>query len=182
LVLAGIPVDLRLVGGEAYASTPNLTSTVGKPWVGLKAKLPDLYNYSLELVRPDIALISGFPTESTTKNGYYVTHDFRRDNVAVTQLGKSSSRLPKVGSLEWSITTGKQGEVTASTLTVAARHEYTTVDATVLSYNRPAHITAPAASQVKSESLSYVRRLLDAGMFTVLIPANLSNLGSTSLS
>jgi len=83
--------------------------------------LAELYNYSLEMVKPDISLISGFPL-TWSRRMFFVTHDFRRDNVAVTQLGASSSTLPKVGSLDWSITTGKQGEVTASTLSVAERH------------------------------------------------------------
>jgi len=56
LVLAGIPVDARLVGNEIYASTPNFTSTVGRQWVAMKDNFPPLYNYSLELVKPDIAL------------------------------------------------------------------------------------------------------------------------------
>jgi hypothetical protein len=182
LVLAGISVDVRLIGGEIYASTPNFTATVGKPWIALRDSLPEIYNYSLEMVKPDIALISGFPSDVVTKNGYFVTHDFRRDNVAVTQLGASSSTLPKVGSLDWSITTGKQGEVTASTLSVAERHQHTTLSVTVLSYNQPMHIFAPSPAQVKIESSSYLTGLLGKGMFSVLIPANLSHLGSTNLS
>ncbi|HEY1222558.1 MAG TPA: hypothetical protein VGE75_03580 [Acidimicrobiales bacterium] len=182
LVLAGIPVDVRFVGDQIYASTPNFASTIGKPWIALQGNLPPLFNYSLELVKPDISLISGFPSEAVTRNGYNVTHDFRRDNVAVTQLGALSSNLPKVGSLNWSITTGKQGEVTSSTLTVSTRHSFTTLSATVLSYNQPTRIVAPPKDQVKVESSAYLRGLLGSGMFSVLIPANLSNLGSTSLS
>ena len=182
LGLAGIPVEARLVGNEIYASTPNFTSTVGRQWVAMKDNFPPLYNYSLELVKPDIALISGFPSVIVTKNGYFVTHDFHRDNVAVSELGASPPTLPKVGSLDWSITTGKQGEVTASTLTVASRQSFTTVSVTVLSYNRPAHIVAPPSAQVKVEAPTFLRSLLGKGMFSVLIPANISSLGSTSLS
>ena len=182
LVLTGIPVDVRVVGNEIYASTPNLPAVLGKQWLALKENVPSLFNYSLELVKPDISLISGFPTEVVTKNGYYVTHDFRRDNVAVSRLGATPVTLPKVGSLHWSITTGKQGEVTASTLTVATRHSYTRVSATILSYNQPTHIVAPPSANVKVENSTYLKGLLGTGMFSVLIPANLSNLGSTSLS
>jgi len=182
LVLSGLPVDVRLVGNEIYVTTPNFPAVIGKQWLALKENAPSLFNYSLELVKPDIDLINGFPTEVVTKNGYYVTHDFRRDNVAVTQLGALSSNLSKVGSLNWSITTGKQGEVTSSTLTVSTRHSFTTLSATVLSYNQPTRIVAPPKDQVKVESSAYLRGLLGSGMFSVLIPANLSNLGSTSLS
>lgn len=182
LVLSGVPVDVRVIGDEIYASTPNFTSILGKPWISLKANVPALYNYSLEFVRPDIALVSGFPREVTSRNGYFVTRDFHRDNVAVSTLGASPSALPKVGSLDWSITTGKQGEVTASTLTVSTKHEHTTLSATVLSYNRSTRIVTPPATRVKVESSAYLKGLLGSGMFSVLIPANLAHLGSTSLS
>ncbi|MFZ1063189.1 MAG: hypothetical protein WAN30_06920 [Acidimicrobiales bacterium] len=182
LFLSGIPVDVRLVGDRAYVGTPNFASTIGKPWLELKDDLPPLFNYSLELVKPDISLISGFPSDVVTRRGYEVTHDFHRDNVAVTELGASPSKLPKVGSLDWSITTGKQGEVVASTLSVSTRHAFTTVSATVLSYNKPVRIVTPPSSKVKQEGSAYLSRVLRSGMFSVLIPANLSNLGSTSLS
>ena len=182
LVLSGLPVDVRLVGNEIYVTTPNFPAVIGKQWLALKENAPSLFNYSLELVKPDIDLINGFPTEVVTKNGYYVTHDFRRDNVAVRRLGASPATLPQVGSLNWSITTGKQDEVTASTLTVATRHSFTKVSATVLSYNQPTHIVAPPSARVKVGNSNYLKGLLDTGMFSVLIPANLSNLGSTSLS
>jgi hypothetical protein len=182
LFLTGLPVDVRLVGDQAYVGTPNLTSTIGKPWLELKDSLPALFNYSLELVKPDISLITGFPDVTVTRNGYQVTHRFHRDNVAVTELGASPSNLPKVGSLDWSITTGRQGEVTASTLTISTRHNFTTVSASVLSYNQPTHIVAPLSSKVKMEGSGYLSGLLKSGMFSVLIPANFTNLGSTSLS
>ena len=95
-----------------------------------------------------------------TKNGYFVTHDFHRDNVAVTRARALTSKLPKVGSLDWSITTGKQGEVTASTLTVSSRHSFTTVNVTVLSYNRPAHIVAPPSAKVKVEAPTFLEGCL----------------------
>jgi hypothetical protein len=182
LALSGVPVDLRLIGDKTYVSSPNFTSTFGKPWLSLKDALPALYNYSLELVKPDISLITGFPTVTVTRNGYYVTHDFRRDNVAVTEIGASATTLPKVGSLDWSITTGRQGEVTASTLTISTKHQYTTLSVKVLSYNRSARIATPPSSQVKSESSRYLQGLIGSGMFSLLVPANLSDLGSTSLS
>jgi len=182
LLLSGVPVDLRIIGDDAYASTPNFTATVGKPWIRLKVKLPQLFNYSLEFVRPDISLISGFPRETVTKSGYYVTHDFSRDNVALSELGASSSTLAKVGTLNWSITTGKQGEVTASTVTVSTKHQRTTIHASVVSYNQRVTITRPNASDVKTEDSSYLKGLLGSGALSVLVPANLSHLGSTSLS
>jgi hypothetical protein len=182
LLLSGVPVDIRVLGDEAYANTPNFTATLGKPWIRLKEKLPSLFNYSLEFVRPDIALISGFPRETITKSGYFVTHDFSRDNVALKELGASSTTLPKVGSLNWSITTGKQGEVTQSSVTVRRKHQSTTIRVTVVAYNQRTHIVRPQADEVKAESSLYLKDLLGSGALSILVPANLSNLGTTSLS
>jgi len=182
LLLSGVPVDLRIIGDEAYASTPNFQATVGRPWISLKEKLPSLFNYSLEFVRPDISFISGFSRETVTKNGYFVTHDFSRDNVALKDLGASTSTLPKVGSLNWSITTGKQGEVTASTVKVSMKHQSTMIRATVIAYNQHVAIARPNADEVKAESSTYLKGLLGSGALSVLVPANLSNLGTTSLS
>jgi hypothetical protein len=182
LLLSGVPIDLRIIGDDAYASTPNFTATVGKPWIRLKERLPQLFNYSLEFVHPDISLISGFSHETVTKSGYYVTHDFSRDNVALKDLGASSTSLVKVGTLNWSITTGKQGEVTASTVTVSTKHQSTTIHASVVAYNHRVNVVRPSADEVKTESSSYLKGLLGSGALSVLVPANLSNLGTTSLS
>ena len=136
----------------------------------------------MELVRPDIDLITGFSHTSVVKNGYFTTYDFSRDNVAVAPLGVATSRLPTVGSLDWSITTGKQGEVTGSSLTIATKRSETVITVTVLSYNRPASIAAPPAGQVTREDSKYLRKLLGSTpIASLLVPKNMTSRGSTQL-
>lgn len=182
LVFSGVNADLRLVNGYLYASSPNLSSVIGAPWLASKMALPSLFGYSLELVKPDIALITGFSRETITKNGYYTTYDFTRDNVAVTRWGAKKGTLASVGSLNWSITTGRQGEATASTLTISTKDSETMISATVLSYNQPARIEAPPSSEVKVESAGYLSKLLRSIPITsLLLPQNLTSLGATHL-
>jgi hypothetical protein len=134
-------------------------------------------------VKPDIALISGFPSRSVSKVGNFTTYDFVRHDVAVTTLGTKHKGLPKVGTLEWMITTGQQGEVTSSTLTISNKTQQTTISFSVLSYNKKVNVVTPAANQVKPVSAAYVQKLLKPlSSIAILMPENLSNLGSTKLS
>ena len=165
-----------------YASSPNLSSVIGTTWLATTMKVPALFGYSLELVRPDIALITGFSHETITKNGYFTTYDFTRHDVAVTSIGAPTGKLASVGSLEWSITTGRQGEATASTVTISTKTSMTRLSVTVLSYNQPAIIVAPPAGQVTSESSSFLAKLLRSTPITsLLLPQNLASLGSAHL-
>jgi hypothetical protein len=183
LVFSSVDFDLRMVDHRLYASTPNLSSVIGTKWLSTKMSLPSLFGYSLEFVKPDIPLISGFSHKTITKNGDYTTYDFSRDNVAVTRLGAVKGELPGVGSLEWSITTGSQGEVTASSLVISSKKSMTEITATVLSYNQPARIEAPPAGQVKSEDAKFLEKLLGSTpIASLLVPQNLTSLGSTTLS
>lgn len=182
LALSGVPVEIRMVNNTVYVTSPNFASVFGTPWIEVPHSIPNIYNYSLELVRPDIALITGFPKEVVTKSGFYVTHDFIRHNVAVTTLGASKSANPKVGRLNWSITTGQQGEVTQSELTIASKTNVTKLDVNVLSYNQPTRVVAPPASQVTFKDPAFVERLLGSLNGMILVPANLSHFSSTNLS
>jgi hypothetical protein len=56
------------------------------------------------------------------------------------------------------------------------------IRATVIAYNRHVAIARPNADEVKAESSTYLKGLLGSGALSVLVPANLSNLGTTSLS
>ncbi len=182
LVFSGATFDARMLNKHLYVTSANMASAVGKPWLGTAMNLPALFNYSLELVKPDIALISGFDHESVTKSGYFTTHTFFRDNVAVSRLGAKKGALAGVGKLVLSITTGKQGEATAAALTISGENAETSISATVLSYNKPVHVVAPPASQVKTVNAHYIRGLLGATPITsLLVPSNLNSLGSTRL-
>ncbi len=170
LVTSGVQVDVRLIGDKAYMSSPNFASVLGEPWIEFSDSLPALYNFSLELVRPDISLITGFGSETVTKNGYFVTHSFHRNDVAVRTLDSSTGTLPKVGRLTFSITTGKQGEVTQGSLRIATKTNQTTLSATVLSYNQPTHIVAPPANEVLIKDPAFLQRLIDSASLSILFP------------
>jgi hypothetical protein len=59
----------------------------------------------------------------------------------------------------------------------------TEITATVLSYNQPARIEAPPAGQVKSEDAKFLEKLLGSTpIASLLVPQNLTSLGSTTLS
>ncbi|MHB1088659.1 MAG: hypothetical protein ACYC19_07850 [Acidimicrobiales bacterium] len=182
LVFSGATFDARMLDKHLYVTSSNMSSVVGKPWMGTAMNLPALFNYSLELVKPDVALISGFTHESVTKSGNLTTHTFLRDDVAVSRLGSKSGSLAGVGKLVLSITTGKQGEATAAALTITGRNSETSISATVLSYNKPVHVVAPPSSMVKTVSSRYIRGLLGATPITsLLVPSNFNSLGSTHL-
>ncbi|MHB1209459.1 MAG: hypothetical protein ACYC1I_07085 [Acidimicrobiales bacterium] len=182
LVFSGATFDARMLNKHLYVTSSNMASAVGKPWLGTAMNLPALFNYSLELVKPDVALISGFDHESVTKNGDLTTYTFLRDNVAVSRLGSKKGALAGVGKLVLSITTGKQGEATAAAITISGENSETSISATVLSFNKPVHVVAPPLSQVKTVNSHYIRGLLGATPITsLLIPSNLNSLGSTHL-
>ena len=182
LVFSGTTFDVRMVNKHLYVTSSNMASAVGRPWLSTAMNLPALFNYSLELVKPDVALLSGFSHESVTKSGYFTTYNFSRDNVAVSRLGSKKGTLAGVGALALSITTGKQGEATAANVTIIGKSSRTIINATVLSYNKPVHVVAPPSSQVKPEGGGYVRHLLGATVITaLLVPSNMNSLGSTHL-
>lgn len=182
LVFSGATFDARMVNKHLYVTSSNMASAVGRPWLSTALNLPALFNYSLELVKPDIALISGFNHESVTKYGDFTVYDFSRDKVAVSRLGAKKGTLAGVGTLNLSITTGKQGEATAASITITGRSSETIINATVLSYNQTVHVAVPPSSQVKSVSPGYMRRLLGSTPITsLLVPSNMNSLGSTHL-
>lgn len=182
LVFSGATFDVRMLNKHLYVTSSNMSSVVGKPWMSTAMNLPALFNYSLELVKPDIALLSGFDHKSVTRSGDLTTYTFLRDNVAVSRLGSKKGSLAGVGKLVLSITTGKQGEATAAAITISGGTSETSISATVLSYNQPVHVATPPSSQVKSVSPNYIRGLLGATPITsLLVPSNLNSLGSTHL-
>jgi hypothetical protein len=178
LVFTKASVDLRLVDKHLYVGSAAASSGL---WFSLSMKQPALFGLALEMTKPDIALIKGFNHETITKSGYATTYDFTRDNVAVSNpLGTSAPVA--VGSLNWSISTGSQGEVTQSTITVKSGHRTTKVSAVVVSYNRSGHINAPPADKVHPINRSLIKKLLgSASISSILLPTNLSSLGQVYL-
>lgn len=179
LMFSVAAVDLRLVGQHLYAG-----SAVGSsgPWLMIPMKQPALFGLALEMTRPDIGLIGGFGQETITKSGYTTTYNFIRDDVAVTNGLVSANQSVRLGTLNWSVSTGAQGEVTQSTATITSRHSMTKISAVVLSFNHGGPITAPRRIDVRPVPRSTIQQLLGSAAFTsILFPQHLSSLGQTVL-
>ena len=175
-VVSAAAIELRLVANHLYARSAAQSSG---PWMDAKMKTPALFGVALELTKPDIKLITGFQ-EVVSKSGYSSTYVLYRNHVALTNLfGSSSTSVP--GSVRWTITVGRQGEVSMSSVTVKSAHSTTTLSVTVSSYNQPVHVVTP--TDVKAIPLASINKLLTSKSFpTLLIPRNLTSLSQATLS
>ena len=179
LVFSIAAVDVRLVDNHLFASS---ASTSSGGWIELPYKLRSLFGSSLELTKPDISLISGFGQEVITKTNDQTTFTYTRDNIAVSNILSSSNKSAGLGNLVWSITTGSQGEVTSSSVSIMSQHSSTKVSAVVLSYNQPVHVVAPPASTVHPVPSSLLRQIFSSSLLkSIMLPQNLSSLGTTLL-
>lgn len=178
LVFSIASIDLRLVHEHLYAGSAVATSG---PFLSMPMKQPSLFGLSLEMTKPDIALITGFD-QTVVKSGDYTTYDFRRSGVAISNVLGGSANHASIGSIDLSITVGRQGEVTQSNLVVKGTHSTTTVHVVVLSYNQKVNIVAPPSGQVQSANASIIRQLLGSvPLGTLLMPQNLTSLGQLHL-
>lgn len=178
-ILSTPSVNVLMAGNRLYARSAEVANG---PWYGAHFTTPSLFGVSLELTKPDIYLISGFK-RSVSHEGYSTTYTFRRKHLVLTSLLAPSTSLSTLGSVRWTITVGSQGEATASTLVITSKHSVTTISVKVLSYNRPAKITVPAAGDVKPLALSGLLKLLKSRDFSsLLIPRDLTSLSQSSIS
>lgn len=175
--------DLRLVHHHLYAESANLSSIVGSSWISVSMGRPSLYGLSLEMTKPDVSLITGFTQRTVTHDGYLTTYDYRRANVSITTPKGLPAVVPTRGSVEISITVGRQGELTATGFTVTSKTSTATIKVTVLSYNGPAHIVAPPARDVKPVNTSQLNKLFGStSLGQLLSPQNVASLGKIRLS
>lgn len=183
MIVSTVEVDMRLVHGSLYTTSPSFSSIFGSRWIATSAKQPSLFGLSLEMTKPDISLISGFNNESVTTNGYFKTYTFTRDNLILSTGGTNPIKAPASAKVVFAVTVGKQGEVTASTIALTSKVTSLYVTATVLSYNQPAKIVAPPSKDVTREKISALQKLF-AGtpLSSMLGNLNLSNLGKVQLS
>lgn len=178
LVFSVAAVELRLVDHHLYAGAASGSSN---RWLSVPMRQPALFGFALELTKPDIALFGALGHETITTSGYSTTYEFLRHDVAVTNL-VGPDRSVVLGTLDWSITTGAQGEVTQSSITITTRHASTKVVARVLSYNKGGPISAPPRSDVRPASRSLVHELLHSAAFaTILVPQNFTSLSQIVL-
>ncbi len=175
-------VDLRLVNSHLYAGSGNLSKIIGSSWLATPLSQPSLYGLSLEMTKPDISLISGFSQETITHSGYNTTYSYHRDNVAITAPNGLPVTLPTRAAVDFSITLGSQGELTASSFTVTSKTSTASISVAVLSYNQPADITAPPASDVKQVNTSQLQKLFGSLPVTNLLsPKGVASLGQIRL-
>ena len=182
LLFSATAVDLRLVHGDLYVGSPNLSSIFGASWIKTPVSSPSLFGLSLELTKPDISLISGFNKMATTKNGYLTTYHFKRDNVVLTAPSKSPIKMPASATVKISITVGGEGEFTAATVSETSKTSTLKLTLNVLSYNQATHIVAPPASDVKAVSGAAVKKLLnETPLKGLLSTKNLGSLGKIQI-
>lgn len=182
LFFSATNIDLRLVNNQLYAGSGNLSSIVGKSWVALPLKEPSLFGLALEMTKPDIGLISGFPSITVTGDALSKTYRYHRDNVTITAPTGFPVTLPTRAAIDFSITLGAQGELTATSFVVTSKTSTASITATVVSYNQPAHIVAPSAKDVKQLSPAILRQLFGSSSVTKLLsPQNVSSLGQIRL-
>jgi len=146
-VLSGTATTSALPTGLTFywsGSRLNATVTGTGAWFALHTPIPSLYGYSLEVTKPDIALISGFSSETIRRAGSQTTYVFTSQH--------SSLQMPfgapgiKDGTVTWSITTGSQGEITGTTLVAVSGGVTTTLHLVVDAYNVKIHPDVPAGN------------------------------------
>ncbi len=183
MVFSATHLDLRLVGRHIYATSPNLASVIGSKWFSTSASLPSLYGLSLEMTRPDISLISGFPQATVIHHGYYTTYNYHRDNVAITAPPGLPITVPTRAAIDFSITLGRQDELTATSFTVTSATSTASIAVTVLSYNAPATIVAPPARDVTAINSAEIARIFGSTTLGNLFgPHSITQLGQIRIS
>jgi hypothetical protein len=182
LLFSSALVDVRLVRGHLYASSPNLGAVIGSRWLSTPVRLPSLDGLSLEMTKPDISLISGFPQETVTHDGFRTTYRFHRDNVAITAPTGLPLTVPTRAAIDFSITVGREGELAATSFKVTSAHSTAWVSVTVESYNAPAIVVAPPAKDVTPLSSAQVARIFGSTAIGNLFSPNaISSLGQIRL-
>ena len=181
---SSINADLRLVNRHLYAGLSNLQSIIGRSWVSTPMKTPSLYGYSLEMTKPDIALISGYTRKTVTTSDSVTTYNFYRDHTTIRAPAGLPVTLPTLATVDFSISVGSQGELTGLGLTVTSKRSTAAITVSVLSYNRPAMIVAPPAKDVLPVTKSILKKLFGASSSipSLLTPKNVAALGQIRLS
>jgi len=175
VIVTDVNEEIRLVGKHLYVRA---SSVAHGPWLGVPLKVPNFFGVSLEMAKPDIALITGLK-KTVQHSGYETIYTFSRDSLALNVLGaKGHSTL---GSLRWTIITGASGEVVSSTLELTSHHRATTLSMSVLSYNQPVHVAAPAAKDVHALTKSFFSQIMKSVSGSGFILPNLSQITSGSV-
>lgn|SRR5487761_2037367 len=183
LLFSAVEVDARLVHHHAYLTSPNLSTIIGTRWLSMNAGQPSFYGLSLEMTHPELDLISGFTQKTVTRSGPFTTYDYRRENVSITAPQGLPVTVPTRAAIDFSVTVGQSGEITATRLVVTSKHSTASVTVTVTSYNGPARIVAPPARQVTPVDTSRLGQIFGSpSLGNLLSPQGIASLGQVSLS
>jgi len=145
-VLGTVTFTARALQGRVFFNNANLNTATHPVWFDTRFKVPALFGGALELTKPDIALVRGFPITSVRHDAHTTTYTFEKTDVPVTPVSATHTHST-LGSERWTVTTGSQGEVVSSSLDVRTPHAYTKVVVSVLWYNHPVRVTAPPRDQ-----------------------------------
>jgi hypothetical protein len=174
LVFSVTSVDLRLVGKHVYAQAADISSGT---WLAFPVRPPAFFGLSLEVTKPDISFIKGLKETSVIKSGYQTTYNYSRDGVALQNILGAARNDVVLGSLKLSVTEGSGQEFVGGAMVMKSAHAMTKVTVQVLSYNQPAHIVAPPASDVTTKIGSTLPKLFESSSITsILIPKNFTSL------
>ncbi len=159
----GTTLSLRWVGGVAYLSN----AAQNGQWLGLATGQPDLFGLSLEMVKPDIALLAQASPMTVSHQGWRTLHTF---------VLQSGSLRANGGPATLVITTGTEGQVESASLSgMATGGQNVELSITITSYNQPVVVSAPPRSQVHVAGPSDI-----AGLFQ-LVPGLSGALGGSGI-
>ncbi len=160
LAFSSVSADLRMVNGHTYLGIGNLASVVGAPWVSVPSPRIGLYGIALEMTKPDIALISAYDSRTVSTANGITTYTFHWAHSHYHAPAAFPLSVPAGSAVTLALSVGSQGELTGGTLTTTTRSSTMTISMTVTSYNRPVHVTAPPAGQVRPITGSQLGKIL----------------------
>jgi len=168
------PVEIVLTNSDLYVGSQGLVSLAGKPWISeALSSSPPFFGLSLEMTKPDVALITSYRRLLTQHDGEFTTYSFGRGMV-LRPLINGQIKKPVSGSMNFSITTGKEGQVTAANVTFSSPSQSISVTSKILSYNQPLKVATPPASLVASNQHALITSLWNAlPVAEILSPTNL---------
>jgi len=168
------PVEIVVTNSDLYVGSQGLVSLAGKPWISEALTTnPPFFGLSLEMTKPDVALVTSYRRLLTQHDGELTTYNFGRAMV-LRPLTNGQIKKPVSGSMNFSITTGKEGQVTAANVTFSSPSHSISVTSRILSYNQPVKVKMPPASQVASNQQTLITSLWNAlPVAEMLSPTNL---------
>ncbi len=172
-------LNFLMLKNKLYVGLPNFAGLLGASWLSTSLSTPNLFGLSLEMTKPDLALITAYTSSSISHNGFYTTYSYKQLD---SSLGIGLSlpiAVPKRATAHYSITVGKQGEVVGASFGWTSKQTDVTVTAKVLAYNQPVHIVAPKPGDVKPLSSANTKKVLGAN--TGSLGGLLSSSGLSSL-